>query len=173
MVSRDESLAGEATFKKWPLQTSSDNSSVSDQLLQMLTKDHKPSLNLDCKGCEPDSMSCTCSLTSISFENKFAIFVLLQIDHLSMTKWCPLEEIETDLFFCDAERKHKISYICDGLVLTKEDENSSTKWGSGKLENTDNKDKTNAIWKQICVTSEDIGERYKGGWRRTTRRGAR
>ena len=111
----------------------------------------------------------------ISFENKFAIFVLLEIGHLSMTKWCPLEEIETDLFFCDAERKHKISasYICDGLVLTKEDENSSTKWGLGKLENTDNKDKTNAIWKQICVTSEDIGERYKGGWRRTTRRGAR
>merc|ERR1719430_1816640 len=35
-----------------------------------------------------------------------------------MTKWCPLEHIETDFFFCDADRRHKISasYICDGLV---------------------------------------------------------
>ena len=118
VVSRVESLVGEASFKKWPLKTSSDNDSVSDRLLQMLTKDHKPSLNLDCKGCEPDSMSCTCSLTSISFENKFAIFVLMEIGHLSMTKWCPLEAIETNFFFCDATQTDKISAgeICDGLV---------------------------------------------------------
>ena len=116
MVSRDESLVGEATFKKWPLQASSNN--VSDQLLEMLTTNHKSSLNLDCKGCQPDSQNCTCTLNSISFENKFAVFVLLEIGHLSMTKWCPLEEIESDFFFCDADRRHKISasYICDGLV---------------------------------------------------------
>ena len=84
----------------------------------MLTKDHKLSLNLDCKGCEPDSKNCTCTLNSISFENKLAVFVLLEIGHLSMTKWCPLEDAETDFFFCDAERTHKISasYICDGQV---------------------------------------------------------
>ena len=118
MVSRDESLVGEASFKKWPLQVSSEIVSVSDRLLQMLTKDHKLSLNLDCKGCEPDSKNCTCTLNSISFENKFAVFVLLEIDHLSMTKWCPLEEIETDFYYCDAKRTHKISasYICDGQV---------------------------------------------------------
>ena len=28
----------------------------------------------------------------------------------------------------------------------------------GKLENTDNDEETDAIWKQICATSEDIGE---------------
>ena len=64
------------------------------------------------------SQNCTCTLNSISFENKFVIFVLLEIGQLSTTKWFPLEEIETDLFFCDATQTHKISasYICDGLV---------------------------------------------------------
>ena len=28
----------------------------------------------------------------------------------------------------------------------------------GKLENSDNEDETNEIWKQVCATSEDIGE---------------
>ena len=118
VVSRDESQVPQASFKKWPLQASSNNGSVSDRLLHMLTKDNKPSLNLDCEGCKPESQNCTCALKSISFENKFAVFVLLEIGHLSTTKWCPLTEIETDFFFCDADRKHNISasYICDGKV---------------------------------------------------------
>ena len=45
VVSRDESQVGQASFKKWPLQASSGN--VSDGLLYELTKDNKPSLNLD------------------------------------------------------------------------------------------------------------------------------
>ena len=84
----------------------------------MLTKDYESRLNLICEGCTPDSPNCNCSVNAVSFENKFAVFILLEIDHLSMTKWCPLTEVETDFFFCDAKQTHKISasYICDGTV---------------------------------------------------------
>ena len=118
MVSRDESLVGQSTFKKWPLVEFSENPSISDQLLQMLTKDYESRLNLICEGCTPDSPNCNCSVNAVSFENKFAVFILLEIGHLSMTKWCPLAEVETDFFFCDAKQTHKISasYICDGTV---------------------------------------------------------
>ena len=69
-------------------------------------------------------------MNAVSFENKISIYVLLEIGHLSMTKWCPLTEIETDFFFCDANKTHKISagYLCDGKVhcpLTKADESPS------------------------------------------------
>ena len=69
-------------------------------------------------------------MNAISFENKFAVFLLLEIGHLSTTKWCPLTEVETDFFFCDAKRTHNISaaYICDGKVhcpRTKADELTS------------------------------------------------
>ena len=75
-------------------------------------------MDLDCSGCQPDSSNCSCTLEGISFENKFAVFLLLEIGHLSTTKWCPLTEVETDFFFCDAKRTHNISaaYICDGKV---------------------------------------------------------
>ena len=53
VVSRDESLVGESTFQKWPLKdSSSHNASVSDQLLGMLTKNQRPTLDLDCSGCQ-------------------------------------------------------------------------------------------------------------------------
>ena len=119
MLSRDESLLGEALVKKWPLKkTSSEETSVSDQLLKRLTTGKQSPLNLVCSGCEPESKNCTCTLSSVSFENKFAVFVLLEIAHLSLTKFCPLEYIETNFFFCDAEQTHKISahLICDGVI---------------------------------------------------------
>ena len=131
MISKDDSLVGESTFQKWPLKDSSlHDASVSDQLLGMLIKNQRPSLVLDCSGCQPDSTNCSCNLNAISFENTFAVFLLLEIGHLSTTKWCPLREVETDFFFCDAKRTHNISaaYICDGKVhcpLTEADELTS------------------------------------------------
>ena len=53
VVSRVDSLVGESTFQKWPLKdSSSHNASVSDQLLGMLTKNQRPTLDLDCSGCQ-------------------------------------------------------------------------------------------------------------------------
>ena len=127
MVAQNDSVVRKAAFKKWPLDETSGKESALDNLLEALTKNQKTQQQLFCKGCELGDTFCNCSLSQISHENTFQVFLVVESKKNFGTHWCPQLSVKSDFLYCDEEKTERISskLICDGVVhcpVTKIDE---------------------------------------------------
>ena len=133
VVSREDNPIGQTAFTKWLLDESLPEApSISDRLLKSLTKKQTSSLSLDCVGCELDSPNCSCILNTVSFENKFSIYVLLEISHLEMTKWCPITEIGGKADPCQWTDWSSCDFFCNTTRVTRRTRKRAEKDSNGQ-----------------------------------------
>ena len=116
MVAQNDSVLSEAAFQKWPLDDNSGKESELNNLLKTLTRNQKSQRHLTCQGCQLGDTFCNCSMSRISHENTFQVFLVVESRKNFGTHFCPQLSVKSDFLYCDEAKTERISakMICDG-----------------------------------------------------------